>query len=404
MTQPSQSARRQLAGAMVLSACLTACGGSGNQEELVSPPPVRIPSGYLYVAATATSGGSAEVLQYSINGDGSVTPLSTPAAPAGADPLAIGSDPGGRYVYAVNGGDYTISQYSVGSGGALTALSPALVSLPASAMQSGNSWVSIDPSGHYLYVVTSPFGQTTAAPAVVSQYAIGIGGQLTPQTPAAITLPTVAWGPLAIDSLGRHAYLGGGSDGVVLQFSIGADGTLSPLAPAGVAADDPTEVVLTPNGQGAYVLGRCIDADCDGEVTLYTVAADFSLNPRVSATLTGGHIIPVSLALSSSGSQAYLLTNFMGVDTNSGKLYHYTIDSTGDLASQGELDTGSAVVAAALSGDNDLYVLTSDALARAPGGSGGHLAHVSATGGALSQVDSTPITGLNPTAMTAVTQ
>ncbi len=407
MTQLSRSAVRPLASAMVLSACLTACGGSGSQEDLVSPPPVRDPSGYLYVAATAASSGPGQVLQYAINGDGSVTPLSVPSVPAGADPLAIGADPAGRYVYAVNGADYTISQYSVGAGGALAALSPAVVGVPVSAFQSGHSWVSIDPSGHYLYVVTSPPGPTSvaSAAAVVSQYAIGTSGQLTPLTPAFITLPGFASGPLAIDSVGRHAYVGGGtSSNVVLQFSIGPDGALSALAPATITADDPQEIVLTPNGRWAYVLGTCVDPDCDGEVSLYTIGSDYSLNPTMFTTLTGGHILPVGLVLNSSGSKAYLLTNFMGVDTDAGKLYQYTIDNTGALASQGELDTGSAAVAAALSGNNDLYVLTSDALAMPPNGTGGHLVHISVAGSALSQVDSTPISGLNPTAMAAVTQ
>ena len=53
-----------------------------------------------------------------------------------------------------------------------------------------------------------------------------------------------------IDSIGHHAYLGGGASGVVLQFAIGSDGTLSPLALAGVAADNPTGVVLAPGTSG----------------------------------------------------------------------------------------------------------------------------------------------------------
>lgn len=394
-----------LASAIVLSSCLTACGGSGN-EDLVSPPAEKGSArGYLYVAATATTAGPGAVLQYAIGGDGSVMPLSVPAVPAGADPQAIAADPAGQYVYAVNGGDSTISQYAVGAGGALMALSPAVVSVPVAASQSGNWWASIDPSGHYLYVVTSPPGPTSvaSAPAVIAQYAIGTGGQLTPLTPASITLPGLASGSLAIDSIGSHAYLGGSSSGVVLQFSVAPDGALAALPLAGVAADDPTWVVLTPGDQGAYVLGTCVDADCDGEVTLYMVAADSSLNPRVFTTLTGAHIRPVDLLLNSSGSRAYLLANFMGVDTNSGKLYRYTIDSAGALASQGELDTGSAAVAATLNGNN-LYVLLSDARAMPPNGSGGHLLHVSVAGGALSDVDSTRISGVNPTAMTVVTE
>src|SRR5262249_45406596 len=162
-------------------------------------------------------------------------------------------------------------------------------------------------------------------PALVAQYSIGNGGLLNPLTPATVTLSTLAAGPLVIDPIGRHAYLGGGESGVVLQFSLGADGTLTPLAPAGIAADHPTHVVLTPRDDAAYVLGACVDANCNGQVDLYAIQPNGSLNPRVFTTLTGSLIIPVDLILSGSGSSAYLLADFVGVDTNSGRLYSYAI-------------------------------------------------------------------------------
>src|SRR5262249_36668420 len=158
-------------------------------------------------------------------------------------------------------------------------------------------------------------------------------------------------------------------------------------------------VVLTPRNDAAYVLGTCVDNACDGEVAQYLIAADSSLNPRVSAILIGSHILPVDLVLNGTGSSAWLLADLMGVDTNAGKLYQYSIDGTGALAQQGELDTGSAGVAEALNGSH-LYVLTSDALAAIPNGSGGRLTHFTLGGGSVpSKVNGVEISGLNPIAM-----
>jgi DNA-binding beta-propeller fold protein YncE len=389
-----------IASVLGLSVALAACGDSGNSSLVTSP---ATSEGFLYVAAAATDAGAGAVLQYSIGPNGAPSALNVPSVPAGIEPMGIAADPSGRYVYVSNAGDQTISQYAVGAGGSLTGLSPAAVSLPASTSQGGNFSVSIDPSGHYLYVVVSPPGETfVASPAFIAQYSIGSGGQLTPLTPASVTLSTVASGALVIDSLGHHAYLGGGISGVVLQFSIGSGGTLSPLPLAGVAADDPTGVVLAPRNEVAYVLGRCVDTACDGQISQYLIDSDSSLNPRLSTTVVGSHIIPVEMVLNASGSSAYLLTNFMGVDTNAGKLYAYTIDTSGALVPLGELDVGSAAVAAALNGSS-LYVLTSDALAHLPDGGGGHLAHLSVNSAGLpGETDATAITGRNPTAMALV--
>jgi len=151
------------------------------------------------------------------------------------------------------------------------------------------------------------------------------------------------------------------------------------------------------------VLGTCVDVACDGEISLYLVAPDSSLNPRVATTLTASHILPMDLVLSDSGSNAYLLTHFMRVDTNSGKLYQYSVDGTGALTQQGEIDTGSAAVAQALNGSH-LYVLTSDALAAPPNGNGGRLTRFDlGSGGVPSQINGVAISGLTPTAMTLVT-
>ena len=184
---------RVLASALAISSGLAACGGAGTGLSVSVPATAPAFSMSLPPRPTEARGA---VLQYSIGPSGSLTPRTSP--PSRRVPIRVGiaADPSGRYVYAVNAGDRTISQYAVGAGGSLTPLSPAAVSLPASTSQGGDFSATIDPSGHYLYVVVSPPGETLVAlPAFIAQYSIGSGGLLTPLTPPPSPCPPLPWEP-----------------------------------------------------------------------------------------------------------------------------------------------------------------------------------------------------------------
>jgi 6-phosphogluconolactonase (cycloisomerase 2 family) len=73
---------------------------------------------YAYVA----NYGNNDVELYSVNSDGSLTPLSTPVVAAGSEPSAIGFDPSGSFLYVVNSGDDDVLGYAVNADGSLTAL------------------------------------------------------------------------------------------------------------------------------------------------------------------------------------------------------------------------------------------------------------------------------------------
>ena len=160
-------------------AAATAVSGSGPSAITIDPT-----SHFLYVANL----GDDNVGQYTINSDGTLSPMTVPTVVSGSQPgghpVGIAIDPTGHYVYVANQGDGSISQYTVGNDGSLTAMATPAVSTGGTATSS----VNIDPTGQFVYATNR--GGTT-----VSQFKIGAGGAL-----VALTIPTVQAGthPTAI--------------------------------------------------------------------------------------------------------------------------------------------------------------------------------------------------------------
>lgn len=392
--------------ALAICGVLAACGGGGGYSS--KPRPTA--AAYLYVASRDVDNRAVPgaVYQYSIGGDGSLTPLAVASVPTGVTPLSMISDPSGSHVYVASR-DGNIWQYAVGMDGALAPLSPASVGIGGPyALAPGGGLVSVDPAGGFLYVVTIP--QDPAGPsASIEQFSIGGDGTLTPLSPAYIEVPAFGYGPLAIDPRGHFAYLAGASSapgGLVSSFSIAADGRLSPLTPASVAAPARSiGVTIAPDGQFAYALSLCVDSACDGQVTQYTIGADGALSSTGATTLTGGNVNPVAMLTDDSGSYAYLLTNLMGVDTNTGAVYQYTVGGTGQLLADSppSLRLASGSVADGTFG-SQLYALSALAVGSvSPGGAGGFIdRYAIGSGGVLSALDSTPLAVSEPAAMALV--
>jgi DNA-binding beta-propeller fold protein YncE len=337
------------------------------------------------------------VNQFAVGADGSPLPLVPDTVTAGVTPTAMVSDPSGKHVYVVNLGAATISQYAVTAGGTLAPLSPASVSIGGSFTQPVGYLASVDPGGRFLYVVANPPPASGTGPqfaVFIAQYAIGSDGSLRPLATPYIIVPAATSGALAIDPGGHHAYLAVGS--AVYPFTIEADGTLSIMSPVTVT---PTAlgVALAPSGQFAYVLSRCIDISCDGQLAIYTVEATGELVATGSTMNLGTHIVPVELLINASGQAAYLLTNLMGVDTSTGRLFLYgPIEPDGTLGTDTSMIreaplSGSAVTASLHGGD--VYVLISDPLPAAPG----QIAHFA------SDLTNLGLTNLIPGRVTAMT-
>jgi 6-phosphogluconolactonase (cycloisomerase 2 family) len=159
---------------------------------------------YAYVSnhGTLTTAGMS-VSQYSIGAsDGALTPLNPATLLSAANsPGGITVDANSAYAYVSNISANSVSQYAIGADGTLASLSPAFVI-------SGTEQVytAIDPSNQYAYVANYTVDVSPTAAGTVSQYAIGMSGELTP-----IATPTIdAGGALTLIgtiSAGRSAFM-----------------------------------------------------------------------------------------------------------------------------------------------------------------------------------------------------
>jgi 6-phosphogluconolactonase (cycloisomerase 2 family) len=188
------------------------------------------------------------ILEYNRSSAGTLTPKSTPSISAPVTgfigPLVM--TPDGRNLYASNDsgspGAAVIGQYSVGSGGQLTAKPVATIA------SGGNTYtLTVSPNGHYLYAPSCTVG-------AVDEYSIGSTGELTPQSPASVSTPGCTY-QLWMTANGASAYAtnedfsGNSPIGSVYQFNVSAAGALSPKTPAKVTTPgpDPVGIVIPPD-------------------------------------------------------------------------------------------------------------------------------------------------------------
>jgi DNA-binding beta-propeller fold protein YncE len=386
---------------------LNGCGGSGTNAP---PPVVNPPVGFAYVTVMAAgAGGVGSVYEYAVLDDGSVSPLAQVSVSAGVEPAAIALDQAGRHAYVVNVGDGTISQYNIAADNSLVPMNPATIINPGmKTLGVMPSAVIFDPTRSFLYVANS-------GDATLSQFSIGSSGQLTPLTPA--TAPTgtepvsiaVAAGPS-----GGHVYVVNSAAGVpagvgsVSQFSMGADGTLTPLNPATVSASASPVAIAIDQGIApfgtAFVMSDCGGSSCLGSIAQFAVGAGGELTATGAAVTTGGHYDAVGMVTDQSGANAYVLTNLMGVDTNNGALWQFSVENTGALSTpnQPALSMGPEALAQALFGDR-LCVLTTNVAVGGNGSSGGSInCYTLGADGPPTLAASTMLAAAHPVSMAAL--
>ena len=273
------------------------------------------PSGkFAYVANSGDGDIVGTVSQYTIGMDGTLTPNASAATVTAGilHPSYITVDPSGKFAYVVNKEngyhDPTVSQYTIGSNGALT---PNTVAASFVAGE-GPISVAVDPSGKFAYVVNSNY---------VSQYVIGRNGALTPNATAA-TVNAGNPSSLAIDPSGKFAYVASW-DGVS-QFTIGTNGELARNSPATVALGvRPNRVTIDPSGKFAYVTSQDM-FDSTSSVRQYLIGKDGVLMPNNPKTVVTG-LLPDSVAIDTSGKFAYV--------PNADDISQYIIGTNGALES-----------------------------------------------------------------------
>ena len=217
--------------------------GEFPQEGIIVSPDGRS----VYVAAFAAGFTGGEVLQYDVGIDGTLSPKSPPAVPAGAGPRQLAISPDGRSVYVADFDVHgRVLQFDVGPAGTLSPKSPA--SVPAGGFPFG---VAVSPDGHSVYVTDFSLTVTGIPPdSGVSQYDVGPGGTLAPKQPA---LVPAGRGPIGVTVSpdGRSVYVANAADATISQYDADAGGTLSAKSPAVVQAGARL-LAVSPDGRNVY--------------------------------------------------------------------------------------------------------------------------------------------------------
>jgi DNA-binding beta-propeller fold protein YncE len=388
-------------------AVLGAVSGCGAGSGTAVPPVVNPPVGFAYVTARATSaGGAGSVYEYAVLGDGSVSRLAQVSVGAGVDPAAVAVHQG-RHAYVVNVGDGTVSQYNIEADNSLAPMNPPAVINPGmKTLGVMPSAAIVDPTGSFLYVANSGDG-------TLSQFSIGSGGQLTPLTPATVPAGTKPVSiAVTVGPSGGHVYVANSAAGVpagvgsVSQYAMRADGTLTPLNPATVSAGaSPVAIAIdqaiAPFGT-AFVMSDCDGSLCTGSITQFALGAGGEMTATGGVATTGSHYDAVGMVTDQSGANAYVLTNLMGVDTNNGAVWQFSVGNTGALtaANQPMLNIGPTARAQIMNVDT-LYVLTANDGIGGNAGIGGSINfYTLGAGGLPTLAATTTLAAAHPVSMT----
>jgi len=128
------------------------------------------PSGAAIVSETGSAApNSSAISSYSVNSDGSLTPISISVPTLGNANCWNAVTPDGRFVYASNAGSSTMAGFAIGTGGTLTALPGTVLALNPSG--SANLDITISADGKFLYSLN-------AASGAIGMFAIQSNGAL----------------------------------------------------------------------------------------------------------------------------------------------------------------------------------------------------------------------------------
>jgi hypothetical protein len=173
------------------------------------------------------------------------------------------------------------------------------------------------------------------------------------------------------------------------------------------AGTNPTVLAINPYPPSfAYVLSNCDGTQCVGSIRQFSLGSNGALTDTGNIVTTGTHTRGVGMVFSdvNVGGAAYVLSDALGVDTESATLSSFQIGSSGALVamtppSQNLAGAPSALVGPAQFGIQ--YVLTSNsgASANTAATGGSVFLFAEGNGGAPTLVGTTTITAPHPTAI-----
>jgi 6-phosphogluconolactonase (cycloisomerase 2 family) len=188
---------------------------------------------------------------------------------------------------------------------------------------------------------------TNEGSGTISQYALKLGGGLTPATPPSVSDAGLAFGPgetvngvpedIAISPNGKSAYVADFYG--IEQYTIGSHGTLTLKSPpllltglsVGVGSPAITQSVAVSRSGRTVYLGSA--GNTGGDITEFTAAADGSLSDPVSVATPPGDY-PNFLTVSPDGRSLYVSTS-----DSDNVVIEYTIAGDGTLTPKSQVVT-----------------------------------------------------------------
>jgi DNA-binding beta-propeller fold protein YncE len=242
----------------------------------------------------ATADGA--VLQYSVAGDGRLTPKSPRLLQIDGHSIAVHPDGDSAYVTGHRNG--RVHQFDVGDGGRLAPKDPGAVHAGE-----GPTGLALAPDGHTAYVLVA---------GGIAVFDMGGDGRLTRRA-GGVPVSSSRLQDIALTPDGRNLYVTA-LDGRILQFDVGTNGTPRPKSPMAVGVKSgaaPVGIAITPSGSAAYVASRGWASGGARHVFAFAIQRDGRLSPR-GAAHAGSHPSKLSYLSTSPDGQSLFVAGGEG--------------------------------------------------------------------------------------------
>lgn len=292
--------------------------------------------------------GDSDVNQWSVAGDGSLTPLTPPNVASGTGTNWVTAHPFLERLYTANFGAAFagLSAFPLNADGSLDA-----PNLQLTAITNADAFsLDVDPNGENLYAVL--FSDNVVVP-----YPINGDGSL------AAAGATAATGALVrgcdIDPTGRFLYAAnGGASGSVSQFELNlTSGAISQIAPATVSAGTNTfNVEVHPSGRFLYAanIGSPNQADAGDLISIYSIDANTGALTELGASPVSTAADPVDIVVHPNGRFLFV------ANQTAGNVQRFLVNiSTGNAFEDGSLN-GALISTQAVGGSPSGLALSKD--------------------------------------------
>jgi 6-phosphogluconolactonase (cycloisomerase 2 family) len=272
---------------LFLIAIVAGCGGAKN----VIPTPASIAVMY------AVGPGSNNILALAVKSTGELAPLPVSSFATNPRPVALALHPSRNFVYVANTTSNTVSGFSVDhQSGVLT---PVGTALPPTPVGVNPVSIGINSGGQFLFVLN----QGSVVPPVAATISVlsidPVRGTLTQI--AGSPFPTVGTPQsMAVSPTSGFLYVGNGALGTVSAFSIAPSGTLTPVAGSPFAAGTTIAgVTIDPKDQFLFAADSA-----SNNIVSFSIQTSGALTPVAGSPFATG-TTPVSIAVDSTSTFLY---------------------------------------------------------------------------------------------------